>query len=367
MRLGSILMAFAVALFLYAWVIERDWLLATAGAQETSEASADVTDAPNSGTESRPAISVVAERSVAQAVDNGIVLTGRTEAARLVDVRAETSGLVVSEPLRRGNFVQQGQILCELDPGTRGVELAEAEARLEEARANDNAASNLVQKGFTSETAAISRKAQLESAQAAVQRAQKELDRLNIKAPFAGLLESDTAELGALLQPGSACARVIDLDPIKLVGFVPERDISRLSLGAKAGGRLVSGQIVEGIVTFVSRSADELTRTFRVEVTVDNADLSISDGTTVEIGIALSGSKAHFLPQSALTLDDGGRLGIRAAEDGVARFKPVDIVRDTSEGVWVEGLPEEVDVIVVGQEYVVDGRAIKASMREAGQ
>lgn len=363
MKFGPIVMAVAVAMFLYAWIIERDWLLSVAGAQETPAESAEEAEAENS----IGAISVVAERSVAQEVDNGIVLTGRTEAARNVEVRAETAGLVVSDPLRRGNFVQEGQVLCELDAGTREVELVEAQARLQEAEANNNAAANLVQKGFTSETAAIARLAQLESAQAAVERAQRELDKLKIKAPFAGLLESDTAELGALLQAGSPCATVIDLDPIKLVGFVPERDIARLSLGARAGGQLVTGEIAEGFVTFISRSADELTRTFRVEVTVPNDDLSISDGTTVEIGIALSGSKAHFLPQSALTLDDNGRLGIRAAEDDVARFKPIEIVRDTSDGVWVTGLPEEVDVIVVGQEYVVDGRAIKVSMRELTQ
>jgi len=256
--------------------------------------------------------------------------------------------------------------LCELAPGTRGVELVEAEARLAEAKANNNAAENLAEKGFTSETAAIASKAQFEGAMAMVERAQKELDRLTITAPFAGLLESDTAELGAFLQAGAPCATVIDLDPIKLVGFVPERDIRRLSLGARAGGKLVSGQVVEGLVTFISRSADDLTRTFRVEVTVDNPDLAISDGTTVEIGIALSGSKAHFLPQSALTLDDNGQLGIRVAEDGVARFKPIEIIRDTSDGIWVQGLPEEIDVIVVGQEYVVDGRAIEVSMREGG-
>lgn len=366
MRFGPILTALAVAAFLYVWIIERDWLLGVAGAQETSVQDADQDGQADANAVFRP-VSVVATRSVAQEVDSGIVLTGRTEAARRVDVRAETAGLVVTEPLRRGTSVKEGQVLCKLDPGTREVELAEAEARLDEATANNNAAANLVQKGFTSETAAISRKAQLESAQAAVERAQKELDRLTITTPFDGLLESDSAEIGAFLQAGSPCATVIDLDPIKLVGFVPERQISRLSMGTTAGGKLVTGQEIMGEVTFISRSADDLTRTFRVEVTVDNADLSISDGTTVEIGIALAGKKAHFLPQSALTLDDNGRLGIRVAEDEVARFMPVEIVRDTSKGVWLTGLPEEVDVIVVGQEYVVDGRAIEVSMREVTQ
>ena len=361
MRFGSVITALVVAAVLYAVIMQRDQLLALAGVEEAQaeEVSGDVSG--------ERAIAVVAKRSVAQTVDSGIVLTGRTEAARKVEVRSEISGLVASEPLRAGAFVQAGTTLCEIDPGTRSAALAEAEARLAEAEANNRAAENLVQRGFTSETNAISQKAALESAMASVDRARTDIDNLTITAPFDGLLESDTAELGSLLQPGSACATIIDLDPVKLVGYVPERDMARLSLGAQAGGRLVSGEEVRGIVTFLSRSADELTRTFRVEVTVDNPDLRISDGTTVQILIALSGEKAHFLPQSALTLDDNGRLGIRAADGDVARFLPVSIIRDTSEGIWVADLPEEVDVIVVGQEYVVDGRAIKVTMREGNE
>lgn len=363
MKFGPVITAVVVALVLYGIIMERDALRAFAGADDVASAE----EAASEDTVIDRPVAVVAARSTAQTVDSGIVLTGRTEAARKVEVRAETTGLIVSDPIRRGTFVKEGTALCEIDPGTREAELAEAEAGLAEAEANSRAAENLVQSGFTSETAAIARRAQLETAMAAVKRASAAVDKLTITAPFSGLLESDTAELGTLLQPGSPCATIIDLDPIKLVGYVPERDMSRLSLGARAGGRIVGGKDVTGIVTFLSRSADELTRTFRVEVTVDNPDLLISDGTTVEILIALSGEKAHLLPSSSLTLDDDGRLGIRAAVEDVARFMPIDIVRDTSEGVWVTGLAEEVDVIVVGQEYVVDGRAITVTLRDEEQ
>nr|WP_276612525.1 HlyD family efflux transporter periplasmic adaptor subunit [Pseudorhodobacter turbinis] len=91
---------------------------------------------------------------------------------------------------------------------------------------------------------------------------------MTLSAPFDGLLETDTAELGALLQPGSSCATVIQLDPIKMVGFLAETDVDKVSVGAMAQARLASGREAVGRVTFLSRSADPLTRTFRVEVTV---------------------------------------------------------------------------------------------------
>jgi multidrug efflux system membrane fusion protein len=196
----------------------------------------------------------------------------------------------------------------------------------------------------------------------------RDIDRLTIRAPFAGVLETDTAELGALLQPGSACATVLELDPIKLVGFVSEAEIDRVNLGAMAGARLVSGRQVTGTVTFVARSADPQTRTFRVEVTVANPDRSIRDGQTAEMLIAAEGSSAHLLPSSALTLDDAGRLGLRIVDDArTARFVPVTVLRDTADGVWLTGLPDRATVIVVGQEFVTDGAPVDVTLREDAQ
>jgi multidrug efflux system membrane fusion protein len=208
----------------------------------------------------------------------------------------------------------------------------------------------------------------IQSAEAAVASAEKEISRLTILASFDGILESDTAELGSLLQPGGLCATVIQLDPIKLVGFVPEIAINHVKLGATASAKLVDGLDLHGSVTFISRSADKLTRTFQVEVTVPNADFKISDGQTADIAISAQGAPAHLLPGSALTLDDAGTLGIRAlAENNIVQFVPVTLIRDTMQGVWVSGLPEQANVIVVGQEFVIDGVVVNPTFTEAAQ
>ena len=122
-----------------------------------------------------------------------------------------------------------------------------------------------------------------------------------------------------------------------------------------------------GTVSFVSRSADPTTRTFRVEIEVENADLSIRDGQTAEIGIQADGESAHLLPQSALTLDDAGQLGVRLVRDARAAFAPVSVLRDAPDGIWIVGLPAEAEVIVVGQEFVTDGVAVDVTYREASK
>ena len=417
MRIVSLVMAALVCLGIYLFVFERDALFDFAGrdtsaaeaATAEQAAAASQTSAEATRDESVQRVSVVAMRSTAEQIQNAVTVRGRTEAARQVDVSSETSGRVVSSPTRKGTFVSEGDLLCEIDPGTREVALEEAEARLDEARAalpsaearvieaearlseaeiNDRAATRLSESGFAADTRVASATAGVEaaragvqsatsgvssaqaairSAEAAVASAERELDRLSIRAPFDGLLETDSAEIGALLQPGSLCATLIDLDRIKLVGFVPETSVAEVETGAMAGARLASGEEVQGQVSFLSRSADEVTRTFRVEVTVPNPDFRIRDGQTVEMIIGAEGELAHSLPGSALTLNDDGQLGVRTVEGDRAGFAPIRILRDSSEGIWVSGLPEEVEIIVVGQEFVTEGVPIDVTWQgEAG-
>lgn len=320
----------------------------------------DRQDAP-AGAES---VSVVVYTSTARPFSDTLVLRGRTEADRRVEIRAEIAGLVASPPLRKGGYVEAGDVLCELSEGDRTAEMTEAEARLAEAMLNADAAGRLAEKGYTSTAQASSMAAALEQARALVLRARINMERLTINAPFDGLLETDTAELGALLQPGSLCAALIALDPIKLIAYAPERSVDALKPGAPVSARLITGREIEGEIRFVSRSADRDTRTYLVEAEAANPGLEIRDGMTAEIDVKLAARSAHLLPQTALTLNDEGALGVRLADEGRARFVPVEVLRDQTEGVWVAGPPAKADVIVVGQEFVTDGRPIDVEFAE---
>ncbi len=408
MRLISLVNAVLVIIALYFLVFERDALFAFAGRDDPATQT-ETGDAASTA-EPEKVVRVVAVRSTAREIDSAVLLRGETSANRQVQVLAETSSNVISEPKRKGAFVEAGDVLCELDPGSRPAQLAQAkaalleaqsrvpesEARLEEAHArvaeaeiNLRAARKLSETGFGSETRRITAEAEMrtaeagvkaaeaqlkstgagiEAAGAAVAAAQLEMDRLTIEAPFQGLLESDAAELGSLMQPGTLCATVIQLDPIKLVGFVPETSVNRVTVGAPAQAELVTGLQVEGRVTFLSRSADETTRTFEVEITVPNPELLIRDGQTASIRIAAEGAKAHLLPQSALTLNNEGQLGVRTVGTGnIVDFKPIRLLRDSADGVWVGGLPETADVIVVGQEFVTAGIAVEPTYKDLPQ
>jgi multidrug efflux system membrane fusion protein len=92
-----------------------------------------------------------------------------------------------------------------------------------------------------------------------------------------------------------------------------------------------------------------------------NPEGKILDGLTASAIVKVGTAPAHLLPQSVLTLDDDGVLGVRAVEDSTVAFYPVTILKDTREGIWVTGLPNTVDVITVGQEYVTAGQRVNAT------
>ncbi|PQO23357.1 efflux RND transporter periplasmic adaptor subunit [Rhodobacteraceae bacterium WD3A24] len=392
MRLFSILTALVVVATLYLVVMEREALLDFAGggverlrteiglgAPEQDQVEADRATEPepetadaDDGAPAAPAregprtVPVVAARIEADEIASSVRLRGRSEAARRAEVRAQTSGLVISEPHEQGDEVAEGQLLCELESGTREARLREAEARLEEARINYDNARRLSQDGYAPETRVSTARAALQSAEAAVETAEEELARLRIAAPFAGVLETDTAELGTLLQPGSLCGTVMQIDPMRLVAFVSELQVGRIEHGARAGARLTSGREVVGEVTNVARAADPATRTFRVEITVPNPDLTIRAGVTADILVEAGSRRGHLVPGSALTLNDAGEMGLRlVGADNRVVFAPVEVIRDTPEGMWVGGLPDTARVIVVGQEFVSEGVPVTPTWRPA--
>ncbi|MEM9140190.1 MAG: efflux RND transporter periplasmic adaptor subunit [Pseudomonadota bacterium] len=361
MRASYIIAALMIAAGLWYWFVQRheapgEAIAAAADTETVVTEPAAGRDAP---------VPVVVLPSTASETQGTLVIRGRTKANRTVQIASEISGRVISQAIASGARVEKGQVLCRLNPGVLAAELAEAEALLEEAEVEASAASRLKRKGFTAETTLKASQAELRVAQARLDRVKWNIAQLEIRAPFDGVLESDTAEVGTLMTPGAHCAELIDLSKVKVTGFVSEQEVDLLFLGQMAAARLINGVTADGTLSFLSRMSDEQTRTYAVEVTLENPDGTIRDGMTAELQIPLPSKTAHLLPHTALTLSDDGRMGVRIDEDGIARFYEIEVLNDTPEGIWVAGLPEDARVIVIGQEFVRDGRSILSTEASA--
>ena len=392
MRISSIIIAIIVCAGIAGFIFRND-LNAYLNTKdviivETNEISPEIKE---NKINKQKAVSVLVQKSNEQEVTNGILLRGQTEAFKSVQVKAETSGSVISQPIRKGTFVKNGELLCELEVGTKSDVLSEAkvalalsldelDASIHQYELRVQAAErqkSLLKRGVgteaaveaaelsasSAETQSLSKRQAVANVEARINRATTELNNTKIIAPFDGLLESDTAEYGDFMQTGAPCGTLLALNPIKLIGYATETQVSKIEVNTTAGARLISGDTVSGTVSFISRSADPTTRTFLVETTVPNENYEIREGSTADIYISLSGAKGHLLPQSSLTLNSSGVLGVRIALNDKAKFIPINIIRDAEEGVWVTGLPDTVDVIIVGQEYVTDNSNIKVSYK----
>jgi multidrug efflux system membrane fusion protein len=352
----SWLLAFLFLAVVAAWLITGS--LQTAGS-DAPEATAGAAEQP---AESQPVKAVRVAEFVARTRENVVRATGHTAASRRVTLKAELDGSVDEVLAERGATVAAGEVIARIDPEDLKARLAEAEALLRQRQVEYDAARKLNQRGYKGDIALAEAAAQLDAARAAAKRAQIEVGKTALAAPFEGVLEDRPVELGSYVKVGDPVATIVDLDPLRVVGFITEREIPGIRAGAAGEAVLPGGRTVPGKVAFVSAVADETTRTFRVELELPNPDGSLAEGLTSEMRLPVGEARAHSIGLSLLSLADDGRVGVKAVEeDGTVRFLPVAVLGNAEPGtVWVTGLPDRVRLITVGHEFVKDGEAVKA-------
>jgi len=288
-----------------------------------------------------------------------VIVRGQTQALRKVLVRAETAGKVAAIRADKGTMVKKGDTICELNVDARRAMLEQARATMTQRKLEYEASKTLQEKGFRSPTSVAGDLAAYQAAKAEVERMEKELENTKIKAPFDGVVDDRMVDVGDYLSPGQACALVVALDPFLVVGRISEQDVHHIKIGNAGWAKLVTGERIEGKVRFVAKSSDAATRTFRVELEVPNPDGAIRDGITAEIHVAAATVEAHKISPAILALDERGQLGVRIVDQNRrVRFVLVKIIGDGPDGVWVTGLPRQVTIITVGQDFVNEGQEV---------
>ena len=360
------IVATLIALAVVAWMFVPRAETVNEEPDSSPEARVVAIQEGQSASESPETITVRAIRVAPQSYTERIRVRGRTEAIRMVEVRAEQAGRIVSEPVARGARVREGDTLCEIDIDNRNANLAEAMSRREQAEFEYQAALDLQQRDLQSDVAVAQFKANLESARAAVARAELALQDTRMVAPFDGIVESRVVELGDLLNVGTVCATVLDDDPMLLVGLIPEQEIGRIQVGARVNAELITGERVTGSVRFLARSADPVSRSYRIEVEVDPSDVTIRSGLTAELLVETAEIQAYLIPSSALTLDDNGNIGVKIIDrNGTVQARSVTIVGDDTNqlnpGIWVTGFSGAETLITLGQEIVFPGQYVEAN------
>lgn len=305
-----------------------------------------------------PAVQVKSIR--AEPHETVLELYGQTESAREVQVKAQTSGLVISVPASEGRLVKRGALVCRQDVDARSAMVEQAKANLKSIENDVRGARILAEKGFQSETRVIEFEAQLDGAKASLKQAEIELDNVNIRAPFEGVWEEQMAQVGDYLSPGQACGLIVDLSPLKVIAQLTEKQVGLVKSGETASIKLATGETVIGKIDFIEAKSDTATRTFRTEILVPNEDYKLKAGVTATVRLTAGLTQAQLIPSNILTLDDAGAVGVRYVDsDNITRFAKVSVIDETPDGAWVTGLPDITRIITEGQDYVAVGQEVE--------
>jgi len=275
-----------------------------------------------------------------------------------------------------GSAVAEGELVIEIDPERRQLEaasaramLAQAEAQAAEAERELRRIEKLHAEGVAAEarldqarTAARATRSALDSLKAQLGMAERSLRDSAVTAPFAGLVARRWVSEGEFVAPGQKLFDLVALDPIEVEFHLPERDSSRVAVGAPVAVRVAPfpDEVFTAEVTVVSPTIDPVTRTLRVKAALPNPDGRLRPGlfARADLGVAVR-EDVPMIPEEAVLQRADGAVAFRLGADGRAerRVLELGVIRDGRVEVR-SGLAAGDRVVVRGQNELVDGSPV---------
>lgn len=341
---STTLVFFGVIILVAVWI--------GSGMIERDDVTEETTPAPR-------APSVAASWSEAEDITRELVLYGDVEPVQVSTLRARTDGLV-EEVVSQGYRAERGEIVARLSTDDREAQLARAQAQVTSAQSDYQAAQQLAERGVGPASEAQTRLAQLEAARAELRVIELDIANTELRAPIAGVINRVMADTGAYVAVGGEVVEIVDNDPLLAVVHVQQAAVASVREGMEAEVRFIGGQSRQGTIRFVSSLADAATRTFRVEIEIDNPEGELPAGLSAEVVIPFETVAAHRVSPALGRLDEQGRIGLHVVdEDDRLRFVPVEIIRARADGVWVTGLDERARIVTISQGTLAPGQQVE--------
>jgi multidrug efflux system membrane fusion protein len=283
-----------------------------------------------------------------------LTVQGQVEPNRQVILRSDIKGRIATLHAEEGQSIEAGEPFASLAIEDREIRLERQKAQLASRQETYRRTKALSKDNLQSKSMLEEAYAQLKAAEADLAQIEFEIEKLEITAPFSGTVDRRMVEQGSYVTESTVIAPVA------------QQNIQQVSLGAVAEVRLATGQVKEGKITYISPLANQGTRTFRVEIILDNSDRSLPAGMSAEIRIPVTEVIAHFVSPAILALSTDGDIGVKTTnENNEVEFHSVTIVKSETAGLWVTGLPEMARIITVGQGFVDDGSKVDIKITNA--
>ena len=425
---SSYIWASVIALGVIGWFISDNFI----SSSDETETEIAETDASASEGDKAPADeNVIANLTISamevknQDIDLQIRASGVTSTSFDMVITSRLKATVTNIKAQEGSWVKEGDVIIQLDQGTLAAnldaaradrqaalaayedakikfgasgtlaaQLTAAEAELEAIEKNFNSTKQLVERGLQTELTLTNQRAQLRAAEtrlfelqslskekelsasyAALKRVDAEIARLEeqqsfttIKAPQDGWLETIHLEKGEISSEGGAVAELLGLAKILLTVPVPQSRINDVVVGDKAQIIINNDQNYQGQVQKIASDANEATRTFDVEIALDNQDGKLRSGMSAEAAIIIDDAKAYRMSPAHLNVDGDGQLTAKIVnEAGFVETVQVSLARTEGNMAYVTGLQNGMIVLAAGQAFLSDGDKVTYSLDEGAQ
>ncbi|MGB1297941.1 MAG: efflux RND transporter periplasmic adaptor subunit [Psychrobium sp.] len=345
----SVVMASALTGLLLVWMFSG-----------SSEAPVEQTD--NDSAQASKLMSVVVKPSEAKLVAKKITVQGQVEPNRVLSLKTEVDGKVIDLPVELGSRVTTGDVLAKVSLKTRLAQREQAIANVDYQKKELAATKKLFDRKLESGSRLSLQQANLAAAKASLQQIEYDIENSTISAPFDGVFDRRYVELGDYLDRGQQVVSLVDDLKLKITAMVPQQQVDSLVLGQDVTASLINGETIVGALSFISATADENTRSYRIEVLVDNPEHRRLVGMTASLNIPVREVEGHLVSASSISLDNQGRLQVKAVdENNQVIAYPVTIVRTDTDKVWLTGLPSQISLITLGQDFVIAGQTVDVS------
>ncbi|NQZ32350.1 MAG: efflux RND transporter periplasmic adaptor subunit [Oceanospirillaceae bacterium] len=344
----SIFLALAVVVALGVWM--------SSGGDSKADEQAKLKDSK----EAKPLMKVTVLDSSIESVQRFVTVQGQVEANRSVNIKVEIDGRVAKLSVKEGQRIESKTSILTLSADYRLKQLSQAKAVLRQRNSDYSASRKLKKRGLLAENKLLADQAAVQTARAQLALIQHEVDSAKVFAPFAGVLNSRSVEIGDYLAKGSSIGILIDDSVLKVTGQVPQQNVGDLKLNQAVQISLSNGLNAFGNLAFISRVADPVTRSYRVEVTLENPQLKRLIGLTASLKLPLGTEQGHLLPNSVLGLGTNGDLEVKLIDaKNQVSTAVVNIIRTDKEGFWLSGLASEITVITQGKDFVSESEIVE--------
>ena len=416
----SYISALIIAVLIIGWMYSDD-VLGTSSSGETDQEKLAILEVEENLT-AAPELITQAFRVANELVPLQIRARGVTRTEFEIDVISRRQAFVLAQVALEGGWVESGATLIELDKRTLEADVAAARAErtsrlaayedvkkrfrsggaweaqiaaatadLEAVRSNYESTKKLVDRGVKkplaklqqiallkaaemrlielqnqSEELALSASyAQIKGVDARISQLLEQLKFTNVTASQSGWLEKYHVEVGQTIKENAPVARILGLKSLILDAPIPQTQISKIKIGDIVDLEIDGAGKRQGRVDKIATSANQATRTFNVEILLDNSDGNLRAGMSAGVRVIIDKVPAFKISPAHLNVDEEGLLSVKTVvSKGIVKIMPVMIAQTVGNAAYVSGLPDGTLILGMGQAFVSEGSKITYKIGE---